>query len=81
MATAPQSKDTRPKVGPHDKFVLTGPAGFTETLTEDTIDTLVAVGLIRYDFSDHLLSDGHGNGLGPIHHFYVGAEAKGENDA
>lgn len=53
-----------------DRYVVTGPKGFTETLTADQVNLLVRLGLIQHDYDDHVLQDGHGNGVGPLHHFY-----------
>ncbi|MFS0884973.1 hypothetical protein [Aeromicrobium sp. 179-A 4D2 NHS] len=56
-----------------DVFVVTGPGGFTETLDSDTVDLLVRLGFIRHDRDGHVLQDGQGNGIGPLHRFYVQA--------
>jgi hypothetical protein len=42
------------------------------------ICTLVALGLIRYHREGYVLSDGRGNGVGPIHHSYRKAETVSE---
>lgn len=56
-----------------DVYVVTTIKGFTETFNSDTIDLLVRLGLIVHERDGHVLVDGHGNGRGPVHHFYVDA--------
>lgn len=53
------------ELAPH---VVTTPKGFTEAFDARQIDLLVRLGLIERD--GHVLEDGHGNGVGPLHHFY-----------
>lgn len=52
------------------RYVVTGPRGFTETLNAHTVETLVRLGLIEHERDGHVLEDGRGSGVGPMHHFY-----------
>lgn len=54
-------------------YVVTTAHGFTESFDARTVVTLVDLGLIRHDRDGHVLVDRHGNGVGPLHHFYVAA--------
>lgn len=53
-----------------DVYVVETPAGFTESFDVQTVETLVKLGLIEHFEDRYVLSDGHGNGFGPVHHFY-----------
>lgn len=53
-----------------ERYVVTTPKGFTETFSASDIDVLVRLGLIRHDYDGHVLTDGQGNGVGALHHFY-----------
>ena len=59
---------------PTDRYVLTGPGGFTEGFNAKQIDLLVRLGLIQHDYDGHVLVDGSGRGVGPLHHFYKEAD-------
>lgn len=54
-------------------YVVHTPAGFTETFGRQTIETLERLGLIRHERDGHVLEDGQGNGVGPLHRFYCEA--------
>lgn len=54
------------------RYVVTTPQGFTEAFGAQEIDLLVRLGLIWHDYDGHVLRDGKGNGVGPLHHFYRG---------
>lgn len=58
-----------PKAEP-DRYVVTGPGGFTETFNAEQVDLLVRLGLIEHERDGHVLADGQGRGVGPLHHFY-----------
>lgn len=47
-------------------------AGFTESFDDNTIETLLRLGLIVHERDGHVLADGHGRGVGPLHRFYEG---------
>lgn len=54
-------------------YFVQGPGGFTETFNHEQVRTLVAMGLIEYEKSDHVMTIGGGSDAqpyGPIHHFY-----------
>jgi hypothetical protein len=53
-----------------DVYLVQTPAGFTESFDAKTVDTLVKLGLIEHQRDGHVVSDGRGNGIGPLHHFY-----------
>lgn len=59
-----------------ERYVITGPKGFTEAFDAEQIDLLVRLGLIQHDYDGHVLQDGAGNGVGPLHHFYREANSK-----
>lgn len=61
------STPTEPEV-----YVVRTMKGVTETFDAKTIETLVALGLIYHLRDGHVLEDGEGNGVGPLHHFYGG---------
>lgn len=63
--TLPEAISAAPAV-----YVVEGPGGFTETFSAHTVDVLVRLGLIRHVRDGHVLQDGSGNGVGPLHHFY-----------
>lgn len=53
-----------------ERYVVTTPKGFTEAFDARQIDLLVRLGLIVHERDGHVLEDGRGNGVGPVHHFY-----------
>lgn len=55
-----------------DVYVVETPRGFTESFDRHTIDVLERLGLIRHVRDGHVLEDGSGRGVGPLHRFYVG---------
>lgn len=59
-----------PQCGEKDRYVVTGPGGFTESFNAEQVDCLVRLGLIEHDYDGHVLQDGQGRGVGALHHFY-----------
>lgn len=53
-----------------DVYVVEAPGGFTESFDRRTIETLEALRLIRHVRDGHVLEDGAGRGVGPLHRFY-----------
>lgn len=58
----------------HTVYVVEGPKGFTETLPQDVVELIETMGLIRFEREAHVMVDGSGNGVGPLHRFYVEAD-------
>lgn len=57
-----------------DRYVVTGPSGFTESIPKHHIETLVAMGVLVHDYDGHVLADGQGRPVGALHHFYKEAQ-------
>lgn len=55
-----------------DVYVVTTAKGFVESMSKETVEALLHLGLIEHDRDEHVLQDGSGNGVGPLYHFYVG---------
>lgn len=52
-----------------DVYVVETPKGSTESFGAREIQTLVDLGLIQYERSNHVMSSSDGP-VGPMHHFY-----------
>lgn len=61
--------------GDTDVYVVETPMGFTETFDRHTIDVMERLGLIRHVRDGHVVEDGSGRGVGPLHRFYWGGSS------
>lgn len=58
-----------------DVYVVETSRGSTEAFDRRAIDILERLGLIRHVRDGHVLQDGSGRGVGPLHRFYGPADA------